>query len=138
MLINVKPDGSVSERANLEILLGLALHAGKVAQLDIKRYHPPRSSQQNRTVMGLWMSTILEDAGYGPHEKDSIYRFIKLQCWYEDKVNPTTGEVFRIEKETKNLDTWEYSKEFMQAFRLFVRDFFNIDLPDPKPENARI
>ncbi len=138
MLINVKPDGTVSERAIEETLKAYARFPGKVIDVDPKVYHPPRSNQQNKTVMGFWAKIILKELGNSPHEWDGVYHFIKLKCWYEDKVNPKTGEVFRVEKPTKNLDTWEYSKEFMEAFRFFVLDFFGIVLPDPNPERARI
>lgn len=141
MLINVKPDGSVSEKTVNEILLALAPHAGKVAQLDIKRYHPPRSSQQLRGLMGTWMKTILEELGYGKHDLDFVYNEIKIACGYfELKAIPGTAEAKKMPLKTRGFTKDEYSK-FMTDFKRYVEDSdtgLGIRLPELNPENARI
>lgn len=98
--------------------------------VDLKRWHPVRSNQQNKAVMGYWMSIIMEELGNRAHDKDSLYYAIKGECFYIEHVNKKTGAILKEPRKTSNLDTAEYSK-FMETFRAYVLDFFGIFLPDP-------
>ena len=132
----MKIAGDVDENANLSeedeksLRREIARHCRHRVTIEIKRYQKPRSNQQNKAVMGFWMSIIMEETGHHPHEYDSVYYGIKAKCWYIEEVSKITGEVIPLPKETKGLDTIEYSK-FMESFRAYVLDFFGIHLPDP-------
>lgn len=120
----------------------LARHVGHVVRVpEIKRYSPPRSNQQNRTVRGLWMPIIIEELGYRPHDSEYLYQSLKVKIgWTENVVNKLTGEVKKMPRPTANCDKAEYA-EFMERFRSFVEDAdtgLGILLPDPNPLNARI
>jgi len=136
----VLPDCTLGEAAEKAFRRDLSKHIGYTVVIhDIKRYRKPRSNQQCKTVMGVWMKVILShsELGYSIHDKEPVYQGIKMQCWYEEKVNDKTGQVLRVPRETKNLTTEEYS-EFMESFRRFVWDFFEINLPDPDAALAMI
>ncbi len=105
--------------------------------IDGKRWHPVRSNQQNRAVLGYWMSIILKELGYEEYEREAVYYAIKEKCWFQEHVCKETGQTFTFARKTSNLDTMEY-KIFMETFRSFVRDFFNIHLPDPVKSLALI
>jgi hypothetical protein len=98
--------------------------------VDPKRWYPVRTNQQNKAVMGYWMSIILEEQGYQQYEYDEVYYGIKSQCWFTECVSKKTGEVIKLPRKTSKSDTAEYS-EFMRVFRAYVLDFFGIFLPDP-------
>jgi len=122
--------------------LSLARHVGHIVKVpEIKRWTPPRSSQQNRTVRGFWMPIILEEMGYHPHDAQYVYDHIKIKIgWTEDRVNKLTGEVKKLPRPTADCDTATYA-EFMERFRGFVEDQdagLGILLPDPNPMMARI
>lgn len=118
---------------------GLARHVGKLVFVpEIKRYREKRTQQQCKTTMGVWMPLILEELGYHRHDLDRVYNWIKLQCWYEEKI--IRGRKARMVRETHEDDTEKYA-EFMKAFRGFVEDPDNglgILLPDPDPYLAKI
>lgn len=126
----VDTQGWLPEKDYKALRREISRHCGKAVTIDTKRYQKPRSNQQNKAVMGFWMSIIMEETGHHPHEYDSVYYGIKAKCWYIEEVSKKTGEVIPLPKETKGLDTVEYSK-FMKAFRAYVLDFFGIHLPDP-------
>lgn len=80
---------------------------------------------------------ILPHMGCFPKDNDRIYEALKLEFWYEEKVDESTGKVLRIAKETREDDTMEYSK-FMEAFRDHMREEWNILLPDPVSAMAMV
>ncbi len=141
MLINVKPDGTVSDRAIQETLKAYARFPSKVIEVGVKRYFQKRSNQQNRTVRGPWMKIILEEKGYFPHDADYVYGQIKMAIgWTEDRVDKATGLVTKVPAPTAPLNTVEYA-EFMRLFRGYVEDQdtgFGIRLPDPDSTKAKI
>ncbi len=141
MLINVKPDGTVSDRAKEETLKAYAQFPGKVIEVVVKRYFKKRSNQQNKTVRGKWMEIILLEKGYFPHDAEYIYGQIKMAIgWTEDRVDKVTGLVTKVPAPTAHLNTVEYS-EFMRIFKGYVEDVdtgFGIRLPDPDSTKARI
>lgn len=98
--------------------------------VEMKRWHPVRSNQQNRAVLGYWMTIIMDEIGHHAHDKDSLYYAIKTECFYAEIVNEKTGQTIKVPKKTSNLDKAEYSR-FMETFRAYVLDFFGIHLPDP-------
>lgn len=128
--IRVDENAQIPEKDYLAFRRELARHCGRSITYEIKRYHKPRSNQQNRAVMGFWLGIIMADQGYHEHEKDALYEAIKAECWGEEIVSKKTGQVIRKGRLTRNLDAAEYSK-FMDAFRAYVFDFFGIYLPDP-------
>jgi len=126
----VDANGWLPEKDYKALRREIARHCGKAVTIETKRYVKPRSNQQNRAVMGLWLGIIMKETGHHEHEKEGLYQAIKTQCWYREIVSKKTGEVIREPKETKHLDSAEYS-QFMLEFRAFVLDFFDIHLPDP-------
>lgn len=120
----------------------LARHIGHIVKVpEIKRYSPPRSNQQNKTVWGLWMPIIIEEMGYRPHDTRYVYDSLKMRIgWTEERVNKLTGEVKKLPRATADCDKAEYSK-FMELFRAYVEDQdtgLGVLLPDPDPNLARI
>ena len=103
-----------------------------------KRVFEKRSNQQNRTVMGLWLDTILEDKGYEQEDKNYIFYCLKMDMgWTVDRVDKNTGLVRKAPRPTKDLDMDGYSK-FMELFARHVATHEGISLPDPKAELARL
>ncbi len=141
MLISVKPDGTVSDRAKAETLKAYARFPGKVIEVEVKQHFKKRSNQQNRTVRGFWMPIILKEQGYYPHDAEYVYNQIKIAIgWTEPRVNEKTGEETMVPRPTAKSNTAEYA-EFMRIFRGYVEDQdrgFGIILPDPDSTKARI
>jgi len=103
-----------------------------------KRVFEKRSDQQNKTVMGLWLDLILDELGYEQSDKAYVYGLIKIEMgWVENRVNKRTGVVTTVPRETKNLNTPEYSK-FMEDFARHMAINHSIVLPDPNPLAATI
>lgn len=137
----VAPDCSLGD-AERAFRQSLARHVGHIVKVpEIKRWTPPRSNQQNRTVRGFWMPIILEELGYRPHDAEYLYQSIKVKIgWVDEVVNKITGEVKKMPRPTADCDTATYA-EFMERFRAFVEDAdsgLGILLPNPDPMMARI
>lgn len=97
----------------------------------IKRVAAHRSGQQNKAVMGFWMSMILEETGYHANDRDYIYNQIKIGMGFtEERVNTKTGELRKVPKETRGLKKDDYSR-FMADFSDYILHNFNIALPPP-------
>lgn len=131
----VELDGEFSQAK--ELARFFASNINRKLVIDAKRWHPVRTNQQNKAVLGFWMSIILKELGYEEYEREAVYYAIKEKCWNQEHVCKDTGQVFTFARKTSNLDTLEYSI-FMEKFRAFVRDFFNIHLPDPVKTLAMI
>lgn len=111
---------------------------GYEVDVVIKRVVAGRTGQQNKAVIGFWMSVILEEIGYHPNDREYIYNQIKIGMGFmEERVNRITGEVRKVPKQTRNLKKDEYSK-FMDDFSDYIRHNFNIDLPPPEAIKATI
>ena len=100
-----------------------------------KRIYPKRSNQQNKAVMGLWLSMIMDDS-YGEgawNENDKAYVYVELKKemgWTRQIVNKKTGLVVTVPKETRNLEKHEYAA-FMELLARHVALNHGINLPPP-------
>ena len=110
----------------------LASNVGHTVVIAVKRYRKPRTNQQLKTVMGLYMDIMLEQLGYEATDKDWLYGILKMEMgWTETRVNKKTGEKFTVPGKTAHLDTEEYSRKFMDAFVRNAALQHEIVLPDP-------
>src|SRR5690606_36041502 len=84
---------------------------GRRGTLILDDEHEPRNHKQLRGLMGQWMGVILSETGNHAHDKDYIYGCIKVACgYYEEKVNPITGEVERVPARTRGFSKKKYSQ----------------------------
>lgn len=134
---------AIPKDGNLEgvfkrLLPDLLRNCGYEVDVLVKRVVTGRSRQQNKAVLGFWMSMILEETGYHENDREYIYNQIKIGMGFtEDRVNTITGEVRKVPKQTRGLNKDEYSR-FMDNFADYIMHNFSMALPPPERLKAII
>lgn len=109
---------------------------GKEVEIIIKRKNKQRSLPQNAFYWGVTIPTfqnLILEAWGEIKSMEEIHEILKSQCNYEEKPNPTTGEVMKIPKSTTELTTAGWL-EYEQKMKQFALDFFNATLPEPNKQ----
>ena len=116
----------------------LLRHCGRDVLNETRRVVGKRSGQQLKTIMGYWMSIILEELGYHHNDLEYIYGQIKMGMGFtENRVNRKTGQVHKVPKLTRDLPKDEYST-FMADFQDYILHKMQIVLPPPERVMARL
>ena len=134
--INTRIEGGKFKRNNKLIRLAVQQYEGKEIEIIFKRKYKQRSHQQNRFYWGvivpMFQGLIFE--GWGEiRSAEEIHEILKAECNYEERVNPTTGEIKRFPKSTAELTTAEWL-DYEQKIRQFALDFFNTTIPEPNEQ----
>ena len=134
--INTRIEGGKFKK-NIKMIRSAVLqYEGKEIEIIFKRKYKQRSHQQNRFYWGvivpMFQGLIFESWGE-IRSAEEIHEILKAECNYEERVNPTTGEIKRFPKSTAELTTAEWL-DYEQKIRQFALDFFNTTIPEPNEQ----
>lgn len=93
-----------------------------VLSRDIKK----RSLEQNR-LMWMWFSCIADETGTPVND---VHDYYCKQFLSRDFVNPSTGEITKINSGTRDLNTAEFTR-FLDSVKADAATEFGINLPLP-------
>lgn len=127
--------------SNLEMVKKiLEAHNGHTLEVTFKRRRNKRSNAQNnyywKVIVGYFMDAIYDSWGE-IMGKEEVHNFLKSHCNVEEMVNEDTGEIVRRPRGVSENDTAQ-EVEYHQKCRQLGRDYFNIDIPLPKPKDDEI
>lgn len=112
---------------------------GLISQFESKRIEVVLQTKNNRSLLQnkfYWGVVILccqqgiKETQGETISKEMAHSFLKYNCNYTEIVNQDTGEILRIEKESKKLSTIEW-EEFIEECRRFILKWFGIVVPMP-------
>lgn len=110
---------------------------GENVKLSIRKISRKRSNNQNSFYWGVWVpifqKLFLDEWGEFKNTNE-VHEILKTACNYEERVNESTGEVFKFPKTTTKLSTHEWEKEFKPKVKQFAFDFFQTALPEPNEQ----
>lgn len=109
---------------------------GKSIEIIFKRKYIQRSHPQNRFYWGviipLFQELILEHWGE-IRSKEDIHELLKTTCNFDEKINPSTGEVVKVPKSSTELSTTGWL-EYEQKIKQLALDFFQAVIPEPNEQ----
>lgn len=92
---------------------------------DVKQYHRPRSTNQNR-LYWMWLSVIESETGT---PREDVHEFLKRK-FLEPRTITVGGETLKIPGSTTKLDTAEFCK-YMDCVQQWAGEEQSTVLPDP-------
>ena len=102
-------------------------------ELKVDMVFSNRSSQQNKYYWGVIVPACkqgLEEQGTDACLQEA-HNTLKAECNYQELVNEQSGEILKVVKSTANRNTKEFL-EYVEKCRRFIREWFNIETPDPE------
>jgi hypothetical protein len=110
-------------------------------EIIVKKSFNRRSDNQNEyywaAVIEYFRDGFLDYYGE-PCSKEEAHIFLKNKFNYTEMVHPGTGEIERIIRDSRTLDTQEFT-DYIEKCRAFIQEWFNITVPDPiKSTNVAI
>lgn len=109
---------------------------GKVIEITIQKKRKKRSNPQNRYYWGLlvpfWRKLLLEEWGE-VHTNESTHEFLKMNFGYNEKVDESTGEIFRTPRSTTENSTVEM-EEYHEVLRQKAFEMFGAAIPLPNEQ----
>lgn len=119
--------------ANREFMVKwIESHAGKFITIKMK----VRTSKQTHKMMGYYRSVCLPMITEGWNElgnrftHNQVHQMLNNMFNYEEVETPNGGFV-QIPKSTADLDTYEFSQQFLAAIREFAAIELYVNIPDP-------
>jgi hypothetical protein len=114
----------------------LATFEGKEITLTIQKKRKQRSTFQNRYYWGLivpmWKKLLLEEWGE-VHTSESTHEFLKMNFGYRERIDESTGEIFRSPKSTTENSTVEM-EEYHELLRQKAFEMFGAVIPLPNEQ----
>lgn len=106
-------------------------------ELIVQKVYNKRSNDQNGYYWGVVIDCYRRgflDTWGEPCSIQEAHDSLKERYNFQEMVNPDTGEILKIIKDTRSLNTSEYS-EYIENCRNFIHEWFGISVPDPiKPQ----
>lgn len=134
--INTRIEDGKFKRNKTLIKQAVKSFEGKEVEITIKRKYKQRSTPQNAFYWGViipMFQELISEAWGEMKSVEETHEILKCQCNYEEKTNPTTGEVIKIPKSTTGLTTTGWL-EYERKMKQFALDFFNAILPEPNEQ----
>ena len=104
--------------------------------IEITRKTRKRSNKQ----LGYYFAGVvpiikqgLEELQGEPFSTEEVHELLKMYCNGFDIVNLETGEVIRIGRETKGMETWQF-EEYLERCRRWAKNFLGIEIELPNKQ----
>lgn len=114
----------------------IASFEGKVIEITIQKKRKRRSNPQNRYYWGvivpIWRNLLLNEWGE-VHTSESTHEFLKMNFGYNERVDETTGEIFRSPRSTTENSTVEM-EEYHELLRQKAMEMFGAVIPLPNEQ----
>lgn len=114
----------------------IASFDGKVIEITIQKKRKQRSNPQNRFYWGLiipiWRNLLLNEWGE-VHTNESTHEFLKMNFGYNERVDESTGEIFRSPRSTTENSTVEM-EEYHELLRQKAMEMFGAVIPLPNEQ----
>ena len=129
-------DGKFRQNNSL-IKDAIKLFEGTNVKLSIRKRFKKRSEDQNAFYWGVWVpifQKLFMDEWQEFKTPKEVHEILKTACNYDERVNESTGEVFKFPKTTTNLSTHEWENVYKKRVEQFAIDFFQTPLPQPNQQ----
>lgn len=114
----------------------IASFEGKVIEITIQKKRKQRSNPQNRYYWGvivpIWRNLLLNEWGE-VHTNESTHEFLKMNFGYNERVDESTGEIFRSPRSTTENSTVEM-EEYHELLRQKALEMFGAVIPLPNEQ----
>ena len=114
----------------------IASFEGKVIEITIQKKRKQRSNPQNRFYWGviipIWRNLLLNEWGE-VHTNESTHEFLKMNFGYNERVDESTGEIFRSPRSTTENSTVEM-EEYHEVLRQKAFEMFEAVIPLPNEQ----
>lgn len=100
--------------------------SGKMVEVVVRQMRNKRSNNQNRYLWGVCYKLISEETGY---EKNKLHEMFKQM--FLDEIILINGKEYHTVKGSSELDTIDFSDEFVEKIRLWAAQEINCYIPDP-------
>lgn len=114
----------------------IASFEGKVITITIQKKRKQRSNPQNKYYWGLivpiWRNLLLNEWGE-VHTNESTHEFLKMNFGYNERVDESTGEIFRSPRSTTENSTVEM-EEYHETLRQKAMEMFGAVIPLPNEQ----
>ena len=122
-------DGKLQLNISQRIKSDLVNFEGKRIEITIAKKRSKRSSQQNK-LYWVYATILAQEIGMS---KDEVHEILKFKFLQKEKVDETTGEVFKYIGSTAALSKGEFI-ELVDSTIRWAAEFFNVVLPAPNTQ----
>jgi len=105
-------------------------------EIDIVKKTRKRSNKQ----LGYYFGGVIPIIKQGLYDLQGehftaaeVHELLKLYCNGFDIVNTETGEIVRIGRETKSMETWQF-EEYLERCRQWAKQFLNVEIQLPNQQ----
>ena len=126
-------DGVINSYVLDSLLKGIELFDGKRICITVEQKRNKRSLNQNKYYWLVVIGCFIQGAEEAWGEKitrEAAHDILKIQCNGKEQVNTDTGEVIKIQQDTKSLDTFEF-EQYQDRCRKFIFTWFDLTVPLP-------
>lgn len=104
---------------------GYLMTLGGEVEVVVRKRRHQRSLNQNQYYWGVVVRMIADETG---HTSDEIHEMLK-RMFLRDLIE-IKGEVYETVKSTTGLDTYGFSKDYVDRIKIWAMDKLNLIIPE--------